>query len=129
MSEPPLPVDRLRQGEWIRQGQIAFNRGEFFVAHERWEQVWHEVKGTERLAVQGLIQIAAGFHHLSEGRGGPAAHLFEKGVMKLSPSDERTTELLAGLRITDLVRDVERLLAGLRTTPTGPLPALSDLRI
>jgi len=127
MSEPPPPFDRLRLVEWIRQGQIAFNRGEFFVAHERWEEVWQELKGTERLAVQGLIQIAAGLHHLKEGRSDPAARLLEKGVRKLSP-DELTTELLAGLRATALIQDVARLLADLRTS-AGPLPELSGLRI
>ncbi len=125
MSKPPLPFDRLRQAEQIRQGQIAFNRGEFFVAHERWEEVWLELKGTERLAVQGLIQIAAGLHHLKEGRGEPAARLLEKGAMKLSP-DGAATELLAELRVTGLIRDVARLLAALRT-PSGPLPELSGL--
>jgi predicted metal-dependent hydrolase len=127
MSNPPLPFDRLRQAEWIRQGQIAFNRGEFFVAHERWEEVWLELKGTERLAVQGLIQIAAGLHHLKEGRGEPAARLLEKGAMKLSP-DGSTTELLAGLRVTVLIRDVARLLADLRA-PSGQLPELSGLAL
>lgn len=127
MSEPPSPFDRLRQVEWIRQGQVAFNRGEFFVAHERWEEVWQELKGTERLAVQGLIQIAAGLHHLKEGRSDPAARLLEKGVTKLS-ADELTTELLAGLRATALIQDVARLLADLRAS-AAPLPELSGLRI
>ena len=93
------------------------------MAHERWEEVWLELKGTERLAVQGLIQIAAGLHHLKEGRGEPAARLLTKGAMKLSP-DGATTELLAELRVTGLIRDVARLLADLRT-PSGPLPELS----
>ena len=127
MSELSVPHDRLRQAERVRQGQIAFNRGEFFVAHERWEEVWLELKGTERLAVQGLIQIAAGLHHLQEGRRGPAARLLEKGVSKLPPADS-TTELLVGLRIDALIRDVARLLADLRA-PTGPLPELSGLGI
>jgi predicted metal-dependent hydrolase len=125
MSKPPLPFDRLRQVERIRQGQIAFNQGEFFLAHERWEEVWLELKGTERLAVQGLIQIAAGLYHLKEGRGEPAARLLKKGAMKLSP-DGATTALLAELRVTVLIRDVARLLADLRT-PNGPLPELSGL--
>jgi predicted metal-dependent hydrolase len=127
MSEPPPPFDRLRQAEWIRQGQIAFNRGEFFVAHERWEEVWQELNGTERLAVQGLIQIAAALHHLKEGRRDPAARLLEKGVMKLS-ANQLSTELLAGLRITALIQDVARVVADLRAS-REPLPDLSGLRI
>ena len=127
MSEPPPPFDRLRQAEGIRQGQIAFNRGEFFVAHERWEEVWQQLKGTERFAVQGLIQIAAALHHLKEGRGDPAARLLEKGLMKLS-ANELTTDLLAGLRVGALIQDVARLLADLRAS-AGPLPELSGLRL
>lgn len=122
-----MPLDRVRQAERIRQGQIAFNRGEFFIAHERWEQVWLELTGTERLGVQGLIQIAAGLHHLSEGRRAPAARLLERGAMKLAP-DGPATELLAGLRITALIRDVARLLADLKMS-TGPSPDLSGLGI
>ncbi len=97
------------------------------MAHEQWEEAWHEMKGTERLAVQGLIQIAAGLHHLNQGRRGPATRLLEKGAMKLS-RDESTTELLAGLRVRALIRDVARLLAELRT-PTGQSPDLSGLRL
>ena len=93
------------------------------MAHERWEEVWLELKGTERLAVQGLIQIAAGLHHLKEGRGKPAARLLEKGAIKLSPHGS-TTELLAGLGVTELIRHVARLLADLRAS-SGPLPGLS----
>jgi hypothetical protein len=127
MSEPPLPFDRLRQAEGIRQGQSAFNRGEFFVAHERWEEVWLELKGSERVAVQGLIQIAAGLHHLQEGRGEPGRRLLEKGAMKLSP-DGLTTGLLAGLRVTGLMGDVARLLADLRAS-SKPLPELPGLAL
>ena len=49
MSDAPPPSDRLRQAERIRRGQIAFNRGEFFAAHEQWEEVWLELKGGERM--------------------------------------------------------------------------------
>ena len=37
---------------------------------ERWEDEWREHHGTERKLVQGLIQIAAGLHHLQQQRAG-----------------------------------------------------------
>ena len=46
----------------LEQGRVAFNRGEYFEAHELWEDVWRELAGAERIFVQGLIQIAAGLH-------------------------------------------------------------------
>jgi hypothetical protein len=57
----------------LEQGRVAFNRGEYFEAHELWEDAWRELAGAERIFVQGLIQIAAGLHHLQQRRPLPAA--------------------------------------------------------
>ena len=114
MPGPPPSDIRAHQTKRVHDGQIAFNRGDFFLAHEHWEEFWHESAGTERIAMQGLIQIAAGLHHLKEGRSEPATRLLDKGVRKLSLGDA-TTPLLPGLRVAiALIRDVARLLAELR---------------
>ena len=34
-------------------GRASFNRGDFFAAHELWEDVWHDLTGDERLLVAG----------------------------------------------------------------------------
>jgi predicted metal-dependent hydrolase len=124
----PMPPDaHARQTERLRGGQAAFNRGEFFEAHERWEEAWHDLVVTaERIGVQGLIQIAAGLHHLRQGRVGPAARLLEKGVRKLSRG--APPPLLAGLHVGALVRDVTRLLAALEARP-GTTPDISGLAV
>ena len=57
----------------IAEGRSAFNRGEYFQAHELWEEAWKELDGVDRILVQGLIQIAAGLHHLQQRRPGPGA--------------------------------------------------------
>lgn len=49
-----------REVEW---GARHFNRGEFFEAHEAWEHAWHRAGGEFRLYLQGLVQLAVGFHH------------------------------------------------------------------
>jgi uncharacterized protein len=104
----------------LEQGRAAFNRGEYFQAHELWEEAWQELDGVERILVQGLIQIAAGLHHLQQRRPGPAATLLKKGLAKVSrgvfapPVD---------LRVDALARDVARLLAELEAPgATGPDP-------
>ena len=71
--------------ERLEPGRAAFNRGEYFLAHELWEEVWREVEDAgRRLFVQGLIQIAAGLHQLQRHRSGPAASLLRKGLEKIS---------------------------------------------
>ncbi|HET6281717.1 MAG TPA: DUF309 domain-containing protein [Polyangia bacterium] len=76
--------ETAEQQSLLEQGRVAFNRGQFFEAHELWEDAWRTLAGGERLAVQGLIQIAAGLLHLQNGRRRPASGLLAKGIEKLS---------------------------------------------
>ena len=94
----------------LEQGRGAFNRGAYFEAHELWEEAWQVLDGVERIHVQGLIQIAAGLHHLQQGRPRPAAGLLRKGLDKISrPALAPSVDL----RVEELTREVTRLLAQL----------------
>jgi len=109
----------------LEQGRAAFNRGQYFEAHELWEEAWLELDGVERILVQGLIQIAAGLHHLRQRRPRPAAGLLRKGLDKLArgafvpPVDLRTAAL---------ARDVAQVLAELESAGvSAPNPTLLKL--
>jgi predicted metal-dependent hydrolase len=115
--------------ERLEPGRAAFNRGEYFLAHELWEEVWREVDDAEgRLYVQGLIQIAAGLHHLQRHRPAPAAGLLRKGLEKVS---KRRSGFSGGLRIELLAGQLERLLVELDATKTEvtAVPDLSQLKL
>ena len=100
----------------LEPGRAAFNRGEYFLAHELWEEVWRQVDDADRrLCVQGLIQIAAGLHHLQQERARPAAGLLRKGLEKVSKRREGS---VGDLPIDLLVGQVERLLVGLDASGT-----------
>lgn len=66
-------------------GARLFDEGRFFDAHEAWEEHWLvEVDPTRRLLLQGLIQIAAGFHKLLVVNAPEsAARLLGRGLEKL----------------------------------------------
>ena len=115
--------------EQLKQGKVAFNRGQYFLAHELWEVVWRRVGDVEqRGCLQGLIQIAAGLHHLQEGRRGPGATLLRKGLEKLSRRrNDREGPLLGHLRLDLLADQVARLLVELDAP--GTAADLSQLRI
>ena len=104
----------------LAPGRAAFNRREFFAAHELWEDVWRGLAGDERTLAQGLIQIAAGLHHAWNGRMRPAARLLARGTTKLARGQTTT------LPIAALIRDVERLRAALDTP--GEAPDLGAIR-
>ena len=86
------------------------------MAHELWERVWREIAEADRLWVQGLIQIAAGLHHLQRDRTRPATGLLRKGLEKLSRG---RPSLLADLRIDRLAGQVARLLVELAAPGTA----------
>lgn len=66
-------------------GIARFNAGEFYEAHEAWEDLWLRNRSDARPFYQGLIQAAAGFHHLGRGKPRPAARLFAEAAGRLSP--------------------------------------------
>ncbi|HXU61184.1 MAG TPA: DUF309 domain-containing protein [Polyangia bacterium] len=120
-------------GGWLERlepGRLAFNRGAYFEAHELWEDVWHGLdagaRPVERLAVQGLIQIAAGLHHLQQSRPRPAAQLLRKGVAKLSVE---AFPAVADLRVGALQRDVARLLVQLQAPAGSKLPDPGSIQL
>jgi predicted metal-dependent hydrolase len=91
-------------------GRAAFNRGDHFLAHELWEEVWRSSSGPERRWLQGLIQLAAGLHQLARGRTAPAATLLLRALAKLEDAPDRIDGLAvsaarrAALRVSDLLR-------------------------
>jgi predicted metal-dependent hydrolase len=105
-------------------GRAAFNDGRYFEAHELWEKAWSELAGAERVFVQGLIQIAAGLHHLEQRRPRPAAGLLRKGLAKVSRG---VPAPLAGLPVAALVRAGARLLAELAAGGMAPDPSTLKL--
>lgn len=49
--------------ELFEKGCIYFNAGDYFEAHEAWEEIWIDAYGPRRFFLQGLIQAAVALHH------------------------------------------------------------------
>ena len=73
----------VEQHKGFRQGLEEFNTERFFEAHEAWEEVWLASAGTEKRFLQGIIQIAAAFHHYQRGNRRGACSLLEAGLRRL----------------------------------------------
>jgi hypothetical protein len=67
----------------FRKGLEAFNFGHFYEAHEHWEEVWLETPNPEKTFLQGLIQIAAAFHHHSRANRQGTQNLLAAGLAKI----------------------------------------------
>ncbi|MEA2561697.1 MAG: uncharacterized protein QOH06_3201 [Acidobacteriota bacterium] len=58
------PEERRRL---FQEGIDLFNRGgrgDFFLAHEAWEEIWRSTTPEPRELFQGLVQVAAGLHQI-----------------------------------------------------------------
>jgi predicted metal-dependent hydrolase len=57
-------------------GIVLFNRGDYFEAHEAWEELWMDTAGPDKRFYQGLIQAAVGLCHFCNGNVRGAVKLY-----------------------------------------------------
>jgi len=69
-------------------GIERFNSQRFWDAHEEWETIWLASHSELREFLQGLIQLAAAYHHLQRGTLSGAVRLFASARRRLLLSEE-----------------------------------------
>jgi predicted metal-dependent hydrolase len=102
-------MDSREKNHLFRKGLEAFNAARFFDAHEEWECVWLETPNPEKAFLQGLIQVAAAFHHYSRANRQGTQQLLRAGMIKL----ERFPGVHRGIELEPLLDDVRRWLKAL----------------
>ena len=95
--------------EKFRKGLDQFNHGRFFDAHETWEEIWLPSPEPEKTFLQGIIQVAAAFHHYTRGNRAGAHSLLRAGLKKLDPFPETHR----GLQLEELRAAARRWIAAL----------------
>jgi len=90
--------------ESLRSGIELFNRREFYEAHEAWEAGWIDEPSDDRLLLQGLIQVAAGFYKLQCAAPSGTVKLLDAGLAKLRPYVGNSR----GVDLQPLLLEVER---------------------
>jgi hypothetical protein len=67
------------------EGVEAFNRRDFYAAHDAWESLWLERFGEEKDFLQGLILCAVALHHWGRGNLRGARSRYRLAESKLEP--------------------------------------------
>jgi predicted metal-dependent hydrolase len=67
----------------LRRGVELFNGAEFWHAHEAWEAPWLHAEGEMKQFLQGLIQLAAAYHHVGRGTYSGGIRLFDAALRRL----------------------------------------------
>jgi predicted metal-dependent hydrolase len=78
-----MDEDALRSS--LTRGVALFNEGRFWHAHEAWEEAWLGSQGDLRQFLQGLIQLAAAYHHVQRGTFSGGIRLFAAALDRLHP--------------------------------------------
>jgi len=65
------------------EGIHHFNARRFWEAHEAWETIWLEAESDLDQYLQGLIQLAAAYHHVQRGTYRGAPRLFAAALKRL----------------------------------------------
>jgi predicted metal-dependent hydrolase len=101
-------------------GLAHFNAGEFFDAHEVWEELWHDCPAIDRRFVQSLIQAAVAIYHWGNGNSAGARTLLARGRAKAADYPPVYYEL----PLAEFWKAVEETV--LNNTPPPVLPSKPD---
>lgn len=107
------------------RGLTAFREGDFYLAHDLWEEVWHNYRGPDRRFLQGLIHIAVGSYHVQCRNPKGAASQLLKAREKMSPFGPRHW----GMAVDRLLERVDRLRAADVANVAEVEPRLADVTL
>lgn len=78
-------LDSLSDEHWalLQQAAEQFASDQFWVCHETLESIWLTAPQPHKTFYQGIIQVAAGCHHLLGGNRKGTLSLLRQGIEKL----------------------------------------------
>ena len=123
------PLPEAERAAALAAGLAAYERGDFFEAHEELEPAWMASPDlAERALLQGLIKVAAAYVH--DVRGNPAgiARNLEGARALLVEAGSGPADNVAGVDVGALIDAVDERLADLADHPDGPTLGPPDLR-
>ena len=81
----------------FNKGIEAFNKREFYDAHEYWEELWLDYKLNDAKFIQGLIQLAVSYFHFFNHNLNGARSMLKKCLKKIDP-----IEVARGIDVIEL---------------------------
>ena len=104
----------------LKLGAERFDRGEWWDAHEAWEDGWRATGGKHRHYLKGLIQLAAANYHLDRGHPRAARRLFDGAARHLAESEPLRWPFDTGVLLAACATAAARLDAGRTVAAVRP---------
>ena len=75
----------------FQRGIALFNHAKFFEAHEVLEDIWRpmDASDTDRICMQGIVQVAVALHHQSTGNRTGALSVMRRAARNLAPAKDK----------------------------------------
>ena len=106
----------------LRRGVEHFRAGDYFAAHDDWEEVWQGLRGRQRLFWQAMIQLVVGMYHYTNGNLRGCLGQWHKALQKCDTLRQMTENTVP----EPVCRLHEHLCTVLAAVEAGtdPLPAM-----
>jgi len=123
------PLPEAARSAAVTAGLAAYERGDFFDAHEALEPAWMGTDDlAERALLQGLIKVAAAYVHGVRGNpAGIARNLIGARALLLQASTDGPAVNVASVDIDALIAAVDLRLDDLAAHPDRPTLAAPEL--
>ena len=95
-----------KMSELFQRGLDEYDKGEYFEAHEAWEDLWSDYNFPDRKFVQGLIQLSVSFVHLRNSNLRGAKSLMRKCILKFN----NYSGIHRGIILEDLKHSLDKIL-------------------
>ena len=96
-------MDDLKKIEFLfNEGLDYYRSGEYFEAHESWEELWSDYYLPDRRFIQGLIQLSVSFVHLENNNLKGAKSLLNKCIEKFLDFKG----MQRGINVDDLINQI-----------------------
>ena len=108
-----MSTEEKNKIELFNKGLEAFQKHDFYDAHEYWEDLWSDYRLKDAKFIQGLIQLSVGYFHISNLNINGARGLLNKCKPKLlefSPEHR-------GLNVLNVLEGVDKSLNFLEQNP------------
>jgi hypothetical protein len=107
----------------LRRGLEHFRTGDYFAAHDDWEEVWQGLRGRQRLFWQAMIHLVVGMYHYTNGNLRGCRGQWHKALQKCDTLMQMTENAVPE-PMCRLHEHLCNVLAAVEAK-TDPLPAMT----
>jgi uncharacterized protein len=98
----------------LERGIALFNSGDYFQAHEVWEDWWRATTRPGKRTIQSMIQTAVAMHHASTGNWDGAKSVMQRALRNLDGAGE----MFCGVDLKRLREDMRRAVGQFESKET-----------